>query len=89
MPRIFRPNSTFSCTVRQGNRAYCWNTMPQAAVTSVTGLPLTAMLPLSGAMKPAIRFSRVDLPQPEAPSSTRNSPRRTSRSTLSSTVMPP
>ena len=39
------------------------------------------MRPALGGSKPVIRFSSVDLPQPEAPSTTRNSPRLTRRST--------
>jgi hypothetical protein len=53
--------------------------MPQAGETSSMTWPFTATWPRLGFSKPAIRFSSVDLPQPEAPSSTRNSPRFTSR----------
>src|SRR5690606_7676205 len=51
--------------------------------------PSTWTVPEVGRVKPATMFSRVDLPEPEAPSRVRNSPARTSRSTDSRTVLSP
>ena len=45
--------------------------------------------PRSISSRPAIAFRSVDLPQPEGPSSTRNSPGSTSRFSRSKTRMPP
>src|SRR5687767_4741355 len=45
--------------------------------TRVTSSPSMMISPRSGSRKPAIRFSRVVLPQPEGPSRVRNSPLRT------------
>ena len=43
-------------------------------------VPRTRTLPASGSMSPLIRRSKVDLPQPEGPTSTQNAPRSTARS---------
>src|SRR5437588_6369505 len=45
-------------------------------------------LPWLGAVKPAMMRSTVDLPQPEGPSSDRNSPRRTLKSRFASASVP-
>ncbi|CPK81703.1 Uncharacterised protein [Bordetella pertussis] len=55
--------------------------MPQCGSTSTTSRPLTTMRPAVGRSNPVIRLSSVDFPQPEAPSTTRNSPRGIFRST--------
>src|SRR4051812_9530511 len=47
------------------------------------------MLPASGAMKPAIMFSVVDLPHPLGPSRVTNSPCATTRSIASTAVVVP
>ncbi|MGY3561386.1 hypothetical protein ACVWXP_004655 [Bradyrhizobium sp. USDA 4463] len=74
MPRIFRPNSTFSRTVFQGNSEYCWNTMPRSALGPFTRSPSTVTIPVVGLRKPATALSRVDFPQPEGPTIDTNSP---------------
>src|SRR5688572_5459324 len=50
--------------------------------------PAHVTLPRVGSLKPAMMRSAVDLPQPDGPSSERNSPSRTSRSKLSSATTP-
>ena len=51
--------------------------------------PRSRMRPASGASKPATRRSSVDLPEPEPPSSARNSPGATSRLSPSSASTAP
>src|SRR6266849_1300667 len=63
-----------SATVSQGNEVYFWNTMPRSLLGPCTGWLLTRISPESGLSRPAIMRSNVDLPHPEGPSSTRNSP---------------
>src|ERR1700761_1927163 len=55
---------------------------------SRTGSPLSRMSPVVGSSRPAIMRSTVDLPHPDGPSSTMNSPSVTSRLTLSTAVVP-
>ena len=73
-PLIFIPYSTFCATVSQGKEVYFWKTMPRSRPGPVTGLPFTSTSPVSGWSRPAIRRRMVDLPQPDGPSRTRNSP---------------
>src|SRR5436305_4067050 len=61
-------------TVSQGNEVYFWNTMPRSLPGPFTGCSFTRTSPESGRSSPAIKRSRVDLPHPEGPRSTRNSP---------------
>src|SRR5215472_9493603 len=63
-----------SATVSQGNEVYFWKTMPRSLLGPFTGSPFTRISPLSGRSWPATIRRSVDLPQPEGPSSTRNSP---------------
>src|SRR5215471_20758349 len=63
-----------SSTVSQGNEVYFWNTIPRSLLGPCTGWPFTRISPLSGWSRPATMRSRVDLPHPEGPSKTRNSP---------------
>src|SRR6266702_7745383 len=55
----------------------------------VISSPAISMLPSAASIRPAMLCSKVDLPQPEGPSSTTNSPARTSRSRFSITVFAP
>src|SRR5579864_2451683 len=48
--------------------------MPRSLPGPCTGWPFTRISPVSGRSSPATIRSRVDFPQPEGPSSTRNSP---------------
>src|SRR5882672_7914176 len=55
----------------------------------VMSCPSSRIEPLAGSTSPAIPFSSVDLPQPDGPSSTRNSPPATSSDTSSTMRVPP
>ena len=60
-----------------GNSEYAWKTIPMSRLLGgmpVMSLPSTTIRPSSGRSKPATRRSAVVLPQPEGPSSERNSP---------------
>ncbi len=57
--------------------------------TDVTSSPPTMTLPEVGSLKPAIIRRVVVLPQPEGPSSEKNSPCLIDSSTLSTTVVSP
>src|SRR5690348_10482600 len=64
--------------------------MPRSLGSSqVTFLPLMKICPSEASSSPAMQFSRVDLPQPEEPSSTRNSPSLMSRFRSLSTLTAP
>src|SRR4051794_18803793 len=52
-------------------------------------LPFSRILPPSGVSKPASMRSSVVLPQPDGPSSAKNSPARMSSESLSTAVKPP
>src|SRR5918997_4511665 len=67
-------------TVRHGNRRGCWNTTP-APRPGTGAVPPTRTVPPVGCSNPAISRSSVLLPQPDAPTRTRNSPAGTVRST--------
>ncbi len=54
--------------------------MPRSGPGPVTGLPDTLTRPVVAGSNPATTRSRVDLPQPDAPSRQMNSPRATTRS---------
>ena len=65
-----------------GNSAYCWNTVFTSRLyggTPLTSRPPIRSSPSSGCSKPAIMRSEVVLPQPDGPSSDRNSPLWTRR----------
>jgi hypothetical protein len=71
-----------SNTVMCGYSAYDWNTMAQprcAADTWFTTCPSMRISPEVGDSSPAITRSSVDLPQPEGPTNTTNSPSFTAR----------
>ena len=57
--------------------------------TSFTTRPLIEIVPEVISSSPAIMFSSVDFPQPEGPTSTRNSPSPTEMSTRCSTSTVP
>ena len=62
-----------------GNRAYCWNTvltLRWCGGTRDTSMPSSMIWPVVGISKPAIILSIVVLPQPDGPSSEKNSPLR-------------
>lgn len=95
--------ATFSIAVSSGMRSPCWKTKPKlsrrsldrpvspSAVTS-TGTPdagANVTRPWSGAMIPASTCRSVVLPEPEAPMTATDSPRRMLRSTPASAVVDP
>src|SRR5438552_11856149 len=84
---ISRPKAMFSETVIQGKSAYSWKTIARSGPGALTGLPKASTVPSSGAMKPAMTLSSVDLPQPDGPSRQTNSPGATSRSMFSNARM--
>src|SRR4029450_6873011 len=57
--------------------------------TSLTSLPSISIVPLSMSSRPAMVLSSVDLPQPDGPTSTANSPEDTLRSMPRSTSTGP
>ena len=76
----------FSATVMCGYSAYDWKTIAMSRSfggTSVTSRSPIRMLPSSTGSSPASIRSVVDFPQPEGPTSTRNSPSPISRSRAS------
>ena len=70
-----------------------WKEMPVVSLTSsgsfTMSCPITVAVPRVGFSTVASRWSRVVLPEPLGPSSTRISPRLTPRSRLSSAVVLP
>jgi hypothetical protein len=91
MPWISSPYSTLPRMVRLGNSAKLWKTMPNFArrnsrsalpESPVTSVPSTTTLPLDGSISRLTQRSRVDLPEPDRPMTTRISPSATSNETL-------
>ncbi len=86
------PNATLSSTDMCGNRAYCWNTvltLRWCGATLDTSAPSSITRPLVGCSNPAIIFNKVVLPQPEGPSSEKNSPRPMAKSAASTATKSP
>ena len=88
VPCISSPNSTFPRTVRCGNSAKCWKTIPKrlrrSASSSRRGRearsrPAISTRPAVGRCRPLRRRNRVDFPLPDRPMTTKTSPRRISR----------
>jgi hypothetical protein len=95
LPRTSIANCTFSCAVKVGNRLNVWKMNPivsrrnlnfSAVVARVTSWSLTTIRPLVGASSALIILRSVDLPLPDGPRMTTNSPVPTSRLALSSAV---
>ena len=76
--------------VRQGSSVGAWNAMP-AILTglSTTCSPATRTVPLNGNCRPVASFIRVDLPQPDGPTTAANSPRFTRIERPSTASVPP
>ena len=75
-----------------GNSAYCWKTVLTLRLyggVPTASTPPIRISPSSGCSKPAIIRSDVVLPQPEGPSSERNSPFRTWKETALTAVSAP
>src|SRR5688572_19250226 len=82
----------FSPTLRCGNRASDWNTMPKLRLcvgTPVMSSPSSAIVPEDGSSNPAIILSSVVLPQPDGPSRQTKVPCGTERLRLSTAVKLP
>src|SRR5688500_12770116 len=78
-----------------GNRLNCWNTMPMSARSRAiprpavsTRWPSNVIDPPSMASSPLTQRSIVDLPEPEGPATTIDSPRSMPRSMPSRTTLP-
>ena len=67
-------NITLERMLRQGSSSAFWNTMPTLPCGFVTCSPSTRISPVEGASSPEIIFRSVDLPQPDGPTTTKNSP---------------
>src|SRR6185369_3822816 len=65
---------TFSKQVSHGSSEWFWNTTPRSGPGPAISRLAQIRLPRVGVVRPAIRLSKVDLPQPEWPISATNSP---------------
>ena len=90
------PNATFSHTGRLSKSALFWNSMPilrmapsRAARFPESSSPSIVTLPPSGRRRPSRHLSMTDLPTPEQPITTTDSPLAMSRSRPSRTTVPP
>ena len=73
------PRKTFSWQVSQGSSEWFWNTTARSGPGPAISRPAHSSTPCVGRVRPAMRLSRVDLPQPEWPISATNSPLATVR----------
>ena len=78
-PNSSKGSRILSTTLRHGSRLGSWNTY------AVRGEPTTSTRPVVGSARCAINRRIVVLPQPDGPTIETNSPRRTEKSTASST----
>ena len=78
----------FSSVLRQGSRFGAWKAMPAILRGPVTFWPPTLMVPVWGNCSPVTSFIRVDLPQPEGPTTAANSPSSIDRVSLSTAMTP-
>jgi hypothetical protein len=75
------PNAILPRTLSHGNAASSWKTTPTpSGMSPWIGRPSKATLPSVGSVRPAISSSIVDLPQPDGPTTAKNSPLRISTS---------
>src|SRR5207245_2621136 len=82
-------SATFSWTVIHGSSEYCWKTMPRSGPGPLTRSPSRTISPASAVSRPATRFTRVVLPDPEYPTTAANSPSSSARSTPPRTSVVP
>src|SRR6185437_6698813 len=68
------PISTLSRTSSQGKSAKLWNTIATSFAGPATSSPPIFTVPCVGRVRPAMSLKRVDLPEPERPSSATISP---------------
>ena len=73
------PRYTFSKQVSQGKSEWFWNTTARSGPGPAISRLAHNRWPWVGRVSPAIRFSNVDLPQPECPIKATNSPLATVR----------
>ncbi len=97
-PWISSPYATLSRTVRCGSRPKCWKTMAarwrrrarsRVASMARTSSPSIARLPAVGSISRVRQRTRVDLPDPERPITTKTSPLRTSKVTSRTAAVQP
>ena len=81
IPEIFKPYSTLSLTVSQGNNAPSWKTIMRSGPVSSSFFPSSMISPPSGFSNPARILRKVDLPHPDGPTIHTNSPSFTVRFT--------
>ena len=79
----------FSSVLRQGSRFGAWKAMPAILSGPATLAPPTAMVPAWGNCSPVTSFIKVDLPQPDGPTTAANSPSAMERVSLSTAMTPP
>ena len=98
MPSLWiGPKATFSQTRSESNKAPPWNSMPNLRMTSArppsvratVSSPSILIEPASGRIRPRMHFSSTDLPVPEPPITTIDSPWATSRSMPCRTFLGP
>jgi hypothetical protein len=65
---------TLSRMLRQGSRVGFWKAMPAIERGDVTSCPATTTLPAVAGQRPVTSRMRVDLPQPDGPTTAMNSP---------------
>src|SRR5438874_2156633 len=85
-PRNRSGRPTFWATVFHGKSASRWKTKPSRGWTPSTPRPSSVMRPAVTGASPAMRPSRVDLPQPDGPTIDTNSPPLISNETSSMAV---
>ncbi len=86
-PRRRSGSQTLSKTLAQGSSVGSWKTKPMLDCAE-NPAPRQSIVPVVGDSRPAISRSAVDLPQPDGPSSDRNSPCLIVRSTSRSATTP-
>ena len=74
--------------MRQGSRFGAWKAMPAILSGPVTFWPPTVMVPAWGNCSPVTSFIKVDLPQPDGPTTAANSPSAIDRVSLSTAMTP-
>ena len=62
------------CTVRQGSSPNSWNTIARSVPGPLMRLPFSVSSPELGLIKPSRTLRNVLLPQPDGPTTDRNSP---------------
>ena len=89
VPASLSGSSTLSKTVAHGISVGSWKTKPiRLSLPAGAAACGHSTAPCVGSVSPAMMRKAVDFPQPEGPSSARNSPARTSRSRPASARVP-